>query len=162
MKKEIETLVKSWVNDNRDYIEENFLDIEEYLTSWMGEDNWEYDFFDFDEVETKTEEQLEEEVREFAKRYRGVMTCEIQDNLEDILEEDEDCNYLDEPGIIEDLIARDSYDIYASDHGADIHYHSIFSKLIAAGGNIRQFAKYYGFGIYDNREAKQYECYKIR
>ena len=48
MKIAINTLVNSWVCDNREYIENNFIDIEDYLLSWMGEDNWEYDFFNYE------------------------------------------------------------------------------------------------------------------
>ena len=161
MKNAIETLVRSWVHDNRTYIEENFQDIEDYLLSWVGEDNWEYDFFEYEEIENKKAQELYEEVQAFAFDYAGVYTCDLLDNVNEILKEGEDCEILDEEGTDENLIARDCYDIYASDSFGCGHYETIFRKVLEAGGNIKQFAKFYGFGLYDNKDAEQYEVYKI-
>ena len=161
MKQAIETLVNSWVCDNREYIENNFIDIEDYLLSWIGEDNWEYDFFNYEEIENNTEEQLEYETKKFASFYAGIFTCDLLDEIEDIVAAGEDCNQLNDKMSDDKLVAIDCYDIYKSDSWANGHYSNIFSKLLENGGNIRQFAKFYGFSIYNNQEAEQYECYKI-
>ena len=80
MKRAIATLVNSWVCDNREYIENNFIDIEDYLLSWMGNDNWAYDFFNNEEIENNTEEQLEyyrnwldEVIKQFIVIIKGEM-----------------------------------------------------------------------------------------
>lgn len=161
MKRIIETLVKSWVCDNREYIEENFIDVEDYLLSWIGEDNWAYDFFNNEEIENNTEEQLEYETRKFASFYSGIFTCDLLDNIEEIFAVGDDCEEMTEKLSDERLVAIDSYYIYKSDSWANGHYSNIFSKLLENGGNIRQFAKFYGFGVYDNKFAGQLECYKL-
>ncbi len=77
---------------------------------------------------------------------------------EKIAEGEEDCVELAEKPAGE-CVAYDCYGEH-SDCGAFEHEYA-FSAALANGGNIRQFAKYYGYAIYDNTECECLECYKV-
>lgn len=79
--------------------------------------------------------------------------------IQDICECDDDCDEVDEEPKTLKFIA---YDCYGEDaHGAiSEDYSTLFYDVIGNGGTTRQFAKYFGFAVYDNNEAEQLEVYK--
>lgn len=79
--------------------------------------------------------------------------------IQDICECDDDCDEVDEEPKTLKFIA---FDCYGEDaHGAiSEDYSTLFYDVIGNGGTTRQFAKYFGFAVYDNHEAEQLEVYK--
>ena len=56
--------------------------------------------------------------------------------------------------------ARDEvWESYNSDSLAFGDYETIFNDVLGNGGSTRQFAKYFGFSVYNNKEAEQLEVY---
>lgn len=159
MKTSIETLVRAWVKDNRSYIEDYYETIEDWLTDKVGEDNWMYDFFTDEEVDEKSEDEMIAEVNSFTSNYRCT-PAELFHEIQDILAEDEDCIMLDKAGRDENYVAYDCYDADSSEFGGFVN-DKILNNVIADGGTIKQFAKFYGFGIFDNKETQTLEVYKI-
>ena len=79
MRKEIETLVRAWVMDDR-YYAEDFDDIRGYLLSFIGSEGFELDFFTPEEIQNMTQEDLIYEAQKFASRYTGVSVSEFLEN----------------------------------------------------------------------------------
>lgn len=79
MKREIKTLIKSWVKDNKDFIDENYCTVEEYLLDQFDEDTDKsvYDWFTYDEIERFEQDELRYQVIYFLKnRLHGDVTAE--------------------------------------------------------------------------------------
>ena len=77
MKANIETLFKSWVYDNKEYIDENpDVDIYNYFSNDIeNRDNSLYDWGTEEEVE-EDKIKLKEEILLFLEKYRGVTAKE--------------------------------------------------------------------------------------
>lgn len=70
MKGCIDTLVRIWVQSDRGYIEDTYPTIEKYLLSIMrNEIFWQFEFFEDEEIDKMSDEEMEDELREFAKGY---------------------------------------------------------------------------------------------
>lgn len=79
--------------------------------------------------------------------------------IQDICECDDDCDEVDEEPKTLKFIAYDCYG--EDDHGAiSEDYSTLFNDVIGNGGTTRQFAKYFGFAVYNNHEAETLEVYK--
>lgn len=79
--------------------------------------------------------------------------------IQDICECDDDCDEVDEEPKTLKFIAYDCYGV--DDHGAIFEdYSTLFNDVIGNGGTTRQFAKYFGFAVYNNHEAETLEVYK--
>ena len=79
MKSEIKTLIKSWVKDNKDFIDENYCTVEEYLIDQFDEntDNAIYDWFTYDEIDSFEQYELRDYVVVFLKNHlHGDVTAE--------------------------------------------------------------------------------------
>lgn len=80
MKANIDSLVNAWIRDNRNYIEDNFEDVYSWLKEYITYgDNWEYDFFDYEECETREKSELKEEALEYISKYIAVTPSDILD-----------------------------------------------------------------------------------
>lgn len=78
--------------------------------------------------------------------------------IEDICECDDDCDEMNEAGIDDNLVAYDCYSV--NDASAFGDYRTIFSDVLGNGGSTRQFAKYFGFSVYNNNKTMQLEVFK--
>lgn len=77
--------------------------------------------------------------------------------IKDICECDDDCDEIEEAGREDTFIAYDCYG--ENDYSAFGDYDKIFNDVIGNGGSTRQFAKYFGFSVYNNKESEQLEVY---
>ena len=101
------------------------------------------------------DEEDEEGLKEMFEEARDAVW---QSFIEDICECDDDCDEIEEAGAEDNLIAYDSN----SEDDASVceDYRTIFTDVLLNGGSTRQFAKYFGFSVYNNKEAEQLEVYK--
>lgn len=73
-----------------------------------------------------------------------------QSLIDEICECDEDCDEIQSMGDWDDYVAYDDY-CELDDAGA-FECRNVFGDVLANGGNIRQFAKYFNFCLYDDKE----------
>lgn len=80
MKYAIDTLVRAWVSDNRDYIEENYEDVFHWLKDYIENgDAWYVDFFDSDDCESMKESEMKEQAMEYIEKFMAVTPADILD-----------------------------------------------------------------------------------
>ena len=79
MKSNIKTLIKSWVNDNKEYIDQKYCSVEEYLIDQFDEntDTSIYDWFTYSDIDKYDIEELRYKVVFFLKNHlHGDVTAE--------------------------------------------------------------------------------------
>lgn len=102
------------------------------------------------------DEEDEEGLKEMFEEARDAVW---ESFIQDICECDDDCDEVyEEPKTRDNLIAFDSY--CENNGGAYGELGKIFYDVLENGGTIKQFAKYFGFSVYNNKEAEQLEVFK--
>lgn len=101
------------------------------------------------------DEEDEEGLKEMFEEARDAVW---ESFIEDICCGDDECDEIEEAGREDTLIAYDCYG--ENDSLAFGDYETIFNDVLENGGSTRQFAKYFGFSVYNNKEAEQLEVFK--